>query len=215
MEEPPPPPFTPPRLRVCCQALVHSTELRPGRLRRALRRWQQVCANRQEFRRWVAKRATVWGGARPSGVSSPPTSGSSEGGDASATAGAAGRASASLALRRWRRALLEREGRREAAGLATGFRRHLLLLRHHEGWKAAVKMGRAAAALEASSSSLARRARMRRALRGMASAAEARAEEREAARPRLREAFDAWEAFVRDRAAKAARKESIDEERRG
>lgn len=74
----------------------------------------------------------------------------------------------------------------------------MLLLRHYEAWKASVERGRAVAAAAGAAVALGRRAQMRRALLGMASGAEAMAGEREAARPRLRQVFGAWERRVTD-----------------
>ncbi|CAN0148524.1 unnamed protein product, partial [Ectocarpus sp. 4 AP-2014] len=41
------------------QAYVHASSLLPGKLRRAICRWRQHCANRQQFRRILTDVATV------------------------------------------------------------------------------------------------------------------------------------------------------------
>lgn len=124
-----------------------------------------------------------------------------------------GRARATVALRQWGRALQERQGEREAGALAMVFRNHVLLLRCFEAWKVAVESIRAEVVVEAKVIALSRRARMRRALLGIASGAEVAAAEREAALPRLREVFEAWEAFVRVLAEKKARHDCEERER--
>lgn len=124
----------------------------------------------------------------------------------------AGRACASASLRRWRVGFLEREARRDAGDLAAGFRDHLLLLRHNESWKAFARRGKAAAAVVAAAAAMGRRARMRRAFRGLARAAEIAAFEKEDALPVLKEKFGAWAVFVGDRARK---RNALVEEGRG
>ena len=125
---------------------------------------------------------------------------------------AVGRARALASLRRWRQGFTHRQGRREAAGLAEGFRDHVLLLRHHESWKASTRQGKAAAAVAAATTELGRRARMRRALLDLARGVEDAVERREVERPRLRQAFGAWADLVEERAMERYQRE---EERMG
>eukprot|EP00904_Undaria_pinnatifida_P006700 jgi/Undpi1/315/HiC_scaffold_1.g00311.m1 len=125
---------------------------------------------------------------------------------------AVGRARALASLRRWRQGFTHRQGRREAAGLAEGFRDHVLLLRHHESWKASTRQGKAAAAVAAAATELGRRARMRRALLDLARGVEDAVERREVERPRLRQAFGAWADLVEERAMERYQRE---EERMG
>ncbi|CAM9238860.1 unnamed protein product [Ectocarpus sp. 13 AM-2016] len=189
------------------EAYVHTSSLLPGKLRRAIRRWQQHSANRQQFRRILIDVATVprpppaipRRGAPPplparTPIPTPPPPASTTA-EAFATAG---RAQAASFLRRWRRAATRRRRARASAGLARRFRDHVLLLRHHEHWKAFVAGKKAAAELEAAAARLGRRARARRALLGLSKAAEASAEERDRVRPVLREAFSAWDKACAD-----------------
>lgn len=127
---------------------------------------------------------------------------------------AVGRARAVASFRLWRRGFTERQGRREESDLATGFRDHVLLLRHHESWKAFARRGREAAAVAAAATALGRRARLRRMLLGLAEAVEVCREGREAARPCLGEAFEAWQSSVRARGEKNRRR-AVEEAERG
>ncbi|CAN0420427.1 unnamed protein product, partial [Laminaria digitata] len=105
------------------------------------------------------------GGNGPGDAALPPGSAAAAAaGPGYGTETAVGRARAVASLRQWRRGFARRQGRREAAGLAEGFRDHILLLRHHESWKASARKGRAAAAVATAATELGRRARMRRAL---------------------------------------------------
>ncbi|CBJ26772.1 expressed unknown protein [Ectocarpus siliculosus] len=191
------------------EACVHASSLLPGKLRRAIRRWRQHCANRQQFRRILTDVATVprpppafpRRGAPPTFPcrAPPPTPPPPPPAPTTAEAFAtAGRARAASFLRRWRRAATRRRRTRASAGLARRFRDHVLLLRHHEHWKAFVAGKRAAAELEAAAARLGRRARTRRALLGLSRAAEASAEERDRVRPVLREAFSKWDKACAD-----------------
>lgn len=126
-----------------------------------------------------------------------------------------GRARAVASFWRWRRGFTKRQDRREAADLATGFRDHLLLLRHHVSWKAFARRGKEAAAVAAAATALGRRARMRRALLGLVGAVEVCRQERDAARPCLRGAFGAWTSFVKARGQKNHRLGEEEMERGG
>lgn len=117
-----------------------------------------------------------------------------------------GRARAAAHLRRWRRAVSRRRRARAHAGLAEEFRDHVLLLRHHEHWKAFARSARAAAARAAAATRLGRRAQMRRALLALGRAAEESAADRDRTRPRLREAFLAWDGVCAGRLRKRERR---------
>lgn len=211
------------------QAFVRASRLLPGRLRRALRRWRRFSTNRQHFRGLVADVATV--SRRPPAVSASkdqrraalapapaatPTAAAAKPAAAkpaaatttapTAATAVPGRARAAACLRRWRRAVSRRRQARAYAGLAEEFRDHVLLLRHHEHWKAFARGGRAAAALAAAAERLGRRAWARRALMALGVAAEESAAERDRVRPRLREAFLAWDRSCGDGLRKRERR---------
>lgn len=125
----------------------------------------------------------------------------------------AGRARAAASLRQWSRWVSRRRRARSHAGLAEEFRDHVLLLRHHEHWRAFVRSGKAAAAVAAAATRLGRRARARRALLALSRAAEASAAERDRVRPRLREAFWVWGRVCADGFRKRERREEEARER--
>lgn len=128
--------------------------------------------------------------------------GSLEASAPTASVSAVGRARAAASIRRWRRRFLEEKQGKEAADLATCFRDHVLLLRHHESWKAFARSGREAAAMSAAVTALGRRARMRRALRAFERGVEVSVAERRRELPLLRMVFEAWEAFCRAQVVK-------------
>lgn len=136
------------------------------------------------------------------GVVSRRATGSFEASAPTISVPAVGRARAAASIRRWRRRFLEERQGREAADLAASFRDHVLLLRHHESWKAFARRGREAAAVSAAVTALGRRARMRRTLRAFERGVEASAAERRRELPLLRVVFEAWEAFRRARVVK-------------
>lgn len=136
------------------------------------------------------------------GVVSLDVSGSLEASAPTVSVPAVGRARAAASIRRWRRHFLEERQGREAADLATCFRDHVLLLRHHESWKAFARRGREAAAVSAAVTALGRRARMRRALRAFERGVEASVAERRRELPLLRVVLGAWEAFCRAQVVK-------------
>ncbi|CAM9402883.1 unnamed protein product, partial [Ectocarpus sp. 12 AP-2014] len=208
------------------EAYVHTSSLLPGKLRRAIRLWRQHCANRQQLRRILTDVATVprpqpavpRRGAPPplparTPIPTPPPQPPPPAPTTSEAFATAGRAQAASFLRRWRRAATHRRRARASAGLARRFRDHVLLLRHHEHWKAFVAGKRAAAELEAAAARLGRRVRARRALLGLSRAAEASAEERDRVRPVLREAFSAWDKACADGLRKRERREEEARER--
>eukprot|EP00752_Nemacystus_decipiens_P012979 g11485.t1 len=201
------------------EAFVQSSRLLPGKLRPAFRRWRRFSTTRQHFRSLEVDIATV---SRDSPAvpakdqRRPPPAPAPASTTVASTTTTVGRARAAAHLRRWRLAVSRRRRARARAGLADEFRDHVLLLRHHEHWKAFARSGRAAAALEAAAGRLGRRARMRRALLALGRAAEESAAERDRARPRLREAFFAWDGVCADGLRKRERRaeEGRDRDRR-
>ncbi len=189
---------------------MQASRLRSGKLRRALERWRQFCTNRQHFRRILVDVSTISGrslaaaAAAAAGagekrrIAGGPAASGTPTSAAAAAAAAAGRARAGASLRRWRRAVSRRRQARVRAGLAEEFRDHVLLLRHHEHWKAFARSGRAAAAAAAAAERLGRRARMRRALLALGRAAEESVAERDRVRPLLRKAFLGWDEVCAD-----------------
>ncbi|CAM9418317.1 unnamed protein product [Ectocarpus sp. 8 AP-2014] len=208
------------------EAYIHASSLLPGKLRRAIRCWRQHCANWRQFRRILTDVATVprpqpaipRRGALPplparTPTPTPPLPPPRPAPTTSEAFATAGRAQAASFLLRWRRAATRRRRARASAGLARRFRDHVLLLRHHEHWKAFVAGKRAAAELEAAAARLGRRARARRALLGLSRAAEASAEERDRVRPVLQEAFSAWDKICTDGLRKRDSREEETRER--
>lgn len=178
------------------QAFVQASHLRPGKLRRALQHWRQFCTKRQHFRRILVDVSTILGrslAAAAAGERRVAGAPALSVAATSAAAAAAGRARAAAFLRRWRRAVSRWRQARAFAGLAEEFRDHVLLLRHHEHWKAFARSGKAAAAAAAAAERLGRRARMRRALLALGRAVEESTAERDRVRPLLRKAFFGWD----------------------
>lgn len=192
---------------------MQASRLLPGKLQGAFRRWRSFSATRQHFRNLVTDIATVSRRSPAVSAKNQRSQGPEPATATTAAAAAAGRARAAAYLRHWRRVVSRRRQARAHAGLAEEFRDHVLLLRHHEHWKAFARSGRAAAALATAAERLGRRARMRRALLALERAAEESAAERDRVRPRLREAFLAWDGVCADGLRKRERRAEEGRER--